>query len=185
MANVFAKFEGGAQTPEGEATDNAHSKWIDLDSVSVGVSRPIQMGATGRKRTLGGPQFSEVSCSCQVSAASNNIMTGVANGTVFTKVTIHFCRAGSEGSKAHEPYEVWTLQDVIVTNYSVSGSGDGALFEVLGAGLHQSEPQVLQGGRQGRQDVHRRRVQVGSRNRGSGLVPTFPGSGPRGPFPDA
>ncbi len=132
MANVFAKFEGGAQTPEGEATDNAHSKWIDLDSVSVGVSRPIQMGATGRKRTLGGPQFSEVSCSCQVSAASNNIMTGVANGTVFTKVTIHFCRAGSEGSKAHEPYEVWTLQDVIVTNYSVSGSGDGALFESWG-----------------------------------------------------
>jgi len=132
MANVFAKFEGGAQTPEGEATDNAHSKWIDLESVSVSVMRPIQMGATGRKRTLGGPQFSEVSCSSQLSAASNNIMTGVANGTVFATVTIHFCRAGAEGKKAHEPYEIWTLLNVIVTNYSVSGAADGGLFESWG-----------------------------------------------------
>jgi type VI secretion system secreted protein Hcp len=143
---IYMKFEKPASgvMPEGEATPTGHEKWLELFSFQHGLARPIDAAGSGRKRSLGVTNFSDITLTCQTSRASNPIAMAVANGTVFPKVTIDFVRAGGDAARSEETYMTVTMENVLISSYSVSGSSDGVPMESFSLNYTKIEIKYLE-----------------------------------------
>jgi len=64
---ILLKF---ATAINGESTVTGHDKWINLDSVQLGVGRSITMVGGGGDRETSNPSFSEVTCAKSMDVAS-------------------------------------------------------------------------------------------------------------------
>jgi type VI secretion system secreted protein Hcp len=68
----------------------------------------------------------------------------VANGTVFPKVTIDFVRAGGDAARSEETYMTVTMENVLISSYSVSGSSDGVPMESFSLNYTKIEIKYLE-----------------------------------------
>ncbi|MFN3231849.1 MAG: Hcp family type VI secretion system effector [Alphaproteobacteria bacterium] len=106
------------------AGDKDHDKWIDLQSMSAGMSKPGAAAAAGP----GGTGAGKVTIRKHVDKSSPKLAEACANGQVFDSVELS--GASKDGKRAYLKYK---LTNVMVTSYSVSnphGSGDVPTEEI-------------------------------------------------------
>lgn len=92
-----------------------HRDWITVDSVSWGMSRPLPPGPSPPTKV----DVSDVSVSKSVDKASPSLAKACATGKPLEKAEIQWCTGACKDKTVYLEY---TLTDVIVTSYSISGS---------------------------------------------------------------
>lgn len=113
---------------KGESTDKKHKEWIDLTSVSQGLSRPT--GGVNTSRNKGSVQCGDVNCTKKMDASTPKLIQACCDGTNYPEVLIDIC--ASQGAGERVPFFSWKLTNVRVTSYSLGGSADDSdLFESL------------------------------------------------------
>jgi len=135
QAAVFIKFDG----VDGESTDKAHQGWSDLSSFSQAISRPVEP-ASGATRRRGAAVFGDILCVKELDKSSPKIAEAIAQGRVYPKVEIHLTFSGGDGGQT--PYYKYELTNVIITSYSVSGSGEEGVAPVDSFSLNFEEIKV-------------------------------------------
>ena len=113
---AYIKFEG----VDGEAKDKDHKAWSDLVSFGQGIHQPGG-GATGPTRRRGDVILDDISCSKELDKASPKIAEAVCKGKVFGKVEIHVTASTTDAGRV--TYWAYELKNVMVTSYTVGGSG--------------------------------------------------------------
>ncbi len=116
-ADMFLKIEG----IDGESTDDAHDKWIEVLSYSLGVSQPVSgVSATGG-RTGGRADFQDLSITKTIDNATPDLNIKCASGEHVPTIQLELCLA--TGDK--HTFMKYTLEDCIVTSISPGGSSGG------------------------------------------------------------
>jgi len=117
MSNaMFLKVEG----VDGESTDDAHDKWIEILSYSHGVSQPAT-GVSGTGGQTGGrADFQDLAVTKVLDASTPDLNIKCAKGEHIPKVELELCLA--TGDK--HTFMKYTIEDCVVT--SVSPGGDSA-----------------------------------------------------------
>jgi type VI secretion system secreted protein Hcp len=126
---------------KGESQDDGHKDWINLLSVSTGITRPMAQGVSGSTRHRATANFSDILCVKEADASTPKLQEALADGKCFAKVEIHLCTS-SEGAK-RIPYLVWELKNVRVTSYSCSGATDGPGVPTESLSLNYEEIKVI------------------------------------------
>jgi type VI secretion system secreted protein Hcp len=115
---IYLDYEG----IKGDVTEGGHKGWIEVHSLSWGVSRMIDTragSAAGREQAS--PNIGEISVSKETDSSSVHLFM---EGTVGTakKATIHFVKTGTGGQDTFLTFE---LTNTLVSGYSLSGGGEG------------------------------------------------------------
>ncbi|MFN7292859.1 MAG: Hcp family type VI secretion system effector [Pirellula sp.] len=105
---------------KGESEVVDHTEWIKLDSVSFGVSRPIDAGAVGKKRETGAPSFTSIMCTKPVDIASVELFMQSISGKSLEEAYIHFIQTG--GDKTDQVFLKVTLAEPVIESYNFAGS---------------------------------------------------------------
>ena len=114
---IYLKIDG----INGKVTAQGHEKWIDVGSVQWGVGRAISSAVgTAKDREASKPSISEVSVTKLMDESSPLIFTEACVGKA-KKVQIHLCTTGTEKL---DTYMEYTLEDCMISGYSVSSGGD-------------------------------------------------------------
>ncbi|MBW9265785.1 MAG: type VI secretion system tube protein Hcp [Candidatus Thiodiazotropha sp. (ex. Lucinisca nassula)] len=112
--DMFMKIEG----VDGESTDDAHSKWIELLSYSHGVSQPVS-GASGTGgRTGGRADFAPFLAVKTVDNGTPDLNIKCAKGEHIPKVEVELCLASGD----KHTFMKYTMEDVIVNSVMPGGS---------------------------------------------------------------
>jgi len=111
--DAFLKLEG----VPGEAIVTGHKDEIDIESFSMGLSRPAATGGT----QTGRPQFTDISFTHYLDKASPILMLKCAQGAHIPTAVLT-CR--TVGASSFVFYKV-TLTDVMVTSVSIGGASGG------------------------------------------------------------
>jgi len=106
QVDYFLKIDG----IDGEATDNGHKDWINLLSVSNGITRP---GGS----TSGAATFEPIVIHKRIDKASPKLMEAIATGEHLDEAIIEIQTPGRSGQ-----YIKITMEDVIISSFSSSGS---------------------------------------------------------------
>jgi type VI secretion system secreted protein Hcp len=119
--DVFLKING----IPGESTDDSHKDWIEVLSFSHRLSQPASSTAS----SSGGATAERVNHSTFDIAhlydrASPKLAEACCTGQHIKEVIIELCRAGGNKQK----YAVITLEQVIVSDISLNGSGGNENF---------------------------------------------------------
>ena len=128
---AFAKYDG----IDGESKDSNHDKWIDVLSIDWGVHKPGS-GASGQTRHRADVVLEDMTITLEYEKAAPKLLEAAVKGKVFPKVEIHFtmaplvCSIPSPGGEEicrevgeREVYLKYEMKNVLVSSYSVSGSG--------------------------------------------------------------
>jgi type VI secretion system secreted protein Hcp len=107
---------------KGESTDSAHQDWIELASISQGVTRPVS-GAGSGGRISGPSNFKEVAVTKWIDKSTPILMESICQGRVYPKVEIDI--VSSQAGSPNTNYLQYELKDVIVTSYQTGGSASG------------------------------------------------------------
>ncbi|MCU7917458.1 MAG: type VI secretion system tube protein Hcp [Candidatus Thiodiazotropha sp. (ex Dulcina madagascariensis)] len=115
--DMFMKIEG----IDGESTDDAHAKWIEIISFNHGVTQPTS-GASGTGgRTGGRADFANFNAMKTIDNATPDLNIKCAKGEHIPKVEVELCLA--TGDK--HTFMKYTMEDCIVTSVIPGGtSGD-------------------------------------------------------------
>ncbi len=116
--DCFLKVEG----IDGECTDEAHKKWIELLSYSHGVSQPgsgsVSSGGARSAERCDHQDFSVVK---SLDKTSPKLNLFCCNGKHIPTVTVELCRATENKQK----YMEYKMSDVIVSSVRPGGSAQG------------------------------------------------------------
>jgi type VI secretion system secreted protein Hcp len=114
---IFMKVEG----IDGDVTAAGHEKWIEVNSLQWGIGRGIGSPTGGDKeREASAPSISEVVVTKTTDIASPKLMEAALWGEG-VKVDIDLCKTDKDKL---EPYMQYTLEDTLVSGFSVSSGGD-------------------------------------------------------------
>ena len=114
---IYVKYEG----VDGDATLAEHEKWMDVQSVQMGVGRGIHTPVgSAQNREASEPSVSEVTLTMGMDRSSTKMFEESCVGKEGKEVTIDFCTTGDPG----ELYLQYKLHKVLVSGYSVSSGGD-------------------------------------------------------------
>lgn len=118
--DMFLKVENIAnQAPiEGESTTEGYENWIDILSVSWGVSNPAPI-ISGGGGGAGKASFSDFNFVKKTDKSSPKLFLAVAKGEVLPSANFHV--TDLIGAKV-TPYIIFNLDKVRVTSYSISGA---------------------------------------------------------------
>lgn len=103
----------------GDSVDNAHKDWIEVLSYSLGVTNPASPGSSGSGG--GKPSFTDVSFTKLVDSSSPKLFEHTASGQHIADAVLEVVKLGG---KENQTFLKYTLTDVLVTSYEVSGGGD-------------------------------------------------------------
>ncbi|WP_299594509.1 type VI secretion system tube protein Hcp [uncultured Microbulbifer sp.] len=124
---IYMNFN--SKTPAGNVTAKGYEDWIEVDSFSFGVGRGISMEAGAvANREATRPSLSEVTVSKRIDAASGGLFKSSVTGDEGVKVEIHVVQTGANSV---EKFAVYTLEDVLISSYSISASAGGAPAESI------------------------------------------------------
>lgn len=114
---IYLKYDG----IDGDATQEQHKKWFDIQSLQWGVGRGI-MTTTGsaQNREASEPSVSEVTVTMTMDRASTKLFEQACVGADGKLVTIDLCATGDPGPL----YLQYKLDQTLVSGYSVSSGGD-------------------------------------------------------------
>lgn len=112
---------------DGEAKDKDHKKWIELESFNFGI-RSFE-GATGGGggSPTGTPSIQDIEVTKFMDTASAELIRSACCGPVFDEVIIDFVDTEREPAT----YLRYTMKNVQVTSYSVSGAGCGGCDQTV------------------------------------------------------
>ncbi len=112
----------------GNVTAAGHEKWIEAHSMSFGLGRAIGGGRPGsvKDRESSIPSLSEIVITKTMDETSPLLFIESCIG-IAKPVVIHFCRTGDQT----QTYMEYTLSNVLISSYEVSGSGDSIPSEKL------------------------------------------------------
>ncbi len=102
-------------------TGGANTGWIEVSSFSWGMSLPS--GSTGGGGATGRVQFQDFHFTKKIDKSSTILMKACATGQHLPKVTFETSSTDANGKKVQ--YMKWTMEEVLVSSYQVSGSGGG------------------------------------------------------------
>ena len=108
---------------EGESIEPNHSGWINLLSVSQGISRPLSAGASGSTRQRSSATLEDIALTKEVDKSTPKLAEAICTGVNFPKVEIHLCTSSEGGERI--PYFKYELTNVRVTSYSLAGATEG------------------------------------------------------------
>ena len=123
--SIYLEYDG----IKGNVTADGYQDHIAVLSVNFGVSRGISMEAgnlSNRESTR--PSLSEISLSKVADNSVTAIFKEAVTGSAGKKVTIKFVRTGAD--KVQE-YMSYTLEDCIVSAYSISAESEGEPMESI------------------------------------------------------
>ncbi len=119
MGNAFLKL---GKIP-GQSTDSKHEAWIDIDSLTQDIHRPMEAGKRGASVGNQAAEFGDIQIAKRLDKSSPLLAEAVADGVNFDNVTIEFVT--KVGAKQTETYYQIELEDVRISNHSVHVSSDG------------------------------------------------------------
>jgi type VI secretion system secreted protein Hcp len=122
---IYCEYEG----IKGNVTADGYKDHIGVDSVQFGVGRGISMEAgnmSNRESTR--PSLSEVTLTKVADNSATAIFKEAVTGNAGKKVVIKFVRTGAD--KVQE-YMDYTLEDCLVSSYSMSASSEGEPMESI------------------------------------------------------
>lgn len=111
---IFMQFQGIT----GEVTAKNFTGDIQINSFQWGVRRAI--GGLGTGRVLGMPSLSEIVITKVLDKASPTLVNDLLTGVSTPEVDIFFVNNGRNA----QTYAEYKLQNVLISSYSVSSSGD-------------------------------------------------------------
>ena len=114
--DYFLKLDG----IDGESTDDKHKNEIEIESFSWGVTQTGSHSAGGGGGA-GKAVFQDFHFTAKLSKASPILMLSCATGEHIKKAVLTVRKAGSEQPE----YFKVTLQDLLVSSYSLGGAGGG------------------------------------------------------------
>ena len=129
------------QSPNALPAARWYEGWIELQSITQTVTRPIESGRSGTARARSGTVMEDIEIEKEVDKTSTFLLEACAGGKAFAEVFVHLCTSlgdrltpqqGAEGMTpefALHPYLEFRMFSVKVTSYSINGSGlnDGAI----------------------------------------------------------
>jgi type VI secretion system secreted protein Hcp len=123
--NMFLQLDG----VKGGATDEQHKDWIEIFSWSQGFSQPsmpISLSG-GQAAATAMCNHSPISVTKYLDEATHLILTRIWSGKILPKAKIECFRAA--GEQAPVKYLEVSMEAVIISNYSISVSGDDIPME--------------------------------------------------------
>lgn len=105
---------------KGEATETSHRDWSDLDAISVSITRQSSTNAAGAVSTQ---SRAEVTLSKSLDRSSPKLIELVATGRAVPLLELHLTRQLSDGAQV--VYLKYELKNVLISSYSIGGSGQG------------------------------------------------------------
>lgn len=132
---AFIKFDG----IDGEAQDKDHKGWSDIATFGQGMSKPGG-GMTGQSRRRGDVVLDDMMCSKELDKASPKIAESICKGKVFPKVEIDVTASYTDAGRV--TYYRYELKNVLVTSYSISGSGQSEDVPMEDFSLNYEEVKV-------------------------------------------
>ena len=116
-----------APTVKGGVTEDTHKDWIQINSWSISAARPVvsdQGSEEGRHR--GESQVGEISISKSIDKSTVYVLQDLLQGKSLDKAQIDMTT--TEGDNKVKVYFSLLMDNVRITNHSLSGAGDeGAL----------------------------------------------------------
>ena len=114
----FLKIDG----IEGESTDSAHGKWIEIMSYNFSFSQPSSGSASsGGARSAERCNVSDFSIVKTIDKASPKLMLACAKGDHIANIVVELCRNTGDKLK----YAEYKLTDVLVSGVRPGGSSQG------------------------------------------------------------
>jgi len=114
----FLKIDG----IEGESTDSAHGKWIEIMSYNFSFSQPSSGSASsGGARSAERCNVSDFSIVKTIDKASPKLMLACAKGDHIANIVVELCRNTGDKLK----YAEYKLSDVLVSSVRPGGSSQG------------------------------------------------------------
>jgi type VI secretion system secreted protein Hcp len=122
-AKFILKLEG----IKGESAIDGHKDEIELQSFQWGASN---VGSSGRSTGggMGKAHVNDLNITKELDKASTDILLALLSHKHVSKATIYCYKSGE---KPLNHYKI-DMDDVVFSSYSISGGGDGALFENVG-----------------------------------------------------
>ena len=138
---IYIEIEG----IKGNVTTQGYEEQIELNSFSWGVGRGISM-ITGRtaNREVSSPSISEVTVSKAMDKATPLLVQEGVIGTKGKKVILHLVRTGGD---TLEEYMTYTLENCLISSYSVSGADGGEPGETLSLSFTSIETAYSEAGK--------------------------------------
>jgi len=129
---------------EGNVTSTGYEKMIEASSFNWGVGRAISQN-TGRmaNREASRPSISEITCTKVVDKATPLMVQESTIGTKGKKVLIHFVTTGGDQL---EEYLCYTLEDTLISSYSIGAGTDGEPGETFSLSFSQFEVAFTEAG---------------------------------------
>lgn len=112
--DMFMKIDG----VDGESSDDAHDKWIEILSYSHGVSQPVSGASATGGRTGGRADFQDLVVMKTIDNATCDLNIKCAKGEHIPMIELELCLA--TGDK--HCFMKYVLEDCIVTSISPGGS---------------------------------------------------------------
>jgi len=113
---AYIKFDG----VDGEAQDKDHKGWSDIASFGQAIHQPGG-ASTGQTRRRGDVVLDDIGITKELDKSSPKIAEAVCKGKVFPKVDIHLTASYTDAGRV--TYYAYELKNVLVSSYSIGGSG--------------------------------------------------------------
>jgi type VI secretion system secreted protein Hcp len=121
--SLFIKFDDVA----GECTDVNHVDWIEMQSWNHGFSQPASPVRGSSGSTTGMANHSDFSFTKYIDSATDDLIGACWKGLQYETVTVQIYK--SDGGNEPIKYLEIIMNDVIVSNYGISGGGNGLPME--------------------------------------------------------
>ena len=108
---------------KGEATDQDHKDWIQVESMSAPIHRSIPEGAKDQQRARGDTTLGDVVIVRPLDKSSTKLQEACASGKFYADAEIHLCTT-VKGKQ--QPYLKYLLKNVIISSYSFHGNASGS-----------------------------------------------------------
>jgi type VI secretion system secreted protein Hcp len=122
--------QNGLPVITGDVTAKGHEKWIELTSAQLGVLRSADTsGGTSGQQEATGPVAKEIFITKMQDSASGQLILAITtSGKGEMKIQIDFVKPDKKGDST---YLTFTLQNAIISSYSMAPSRGGKPHEKL------------------------------------------------------
>ncbi|MEO3999640.1 type VI secretion system tube protein Hcp [Mesorhizobium sp. CAU 1732] len=108
-------------TIQGDATQEQHRKWMDIEAIHWDVTRNMNTSAgSAANREASEPSVSEVVLTKVSDSSSVKLFQEACSGRTGKRAVIHLVTTGSPG----ETYIEYALTNTLIASYSVDSTGD-------------------------------------------------------------
>lgn len=121
MADYYLQLKIDGSDVKGESGDDKHSEWIEINSISFGITQPASSAASqGGSKPEGRSVHSDIVFTKMYDASSPKLSLACASGGRVDEAVFELCRATGEKTC----YLKVTIKNGFISGWSVGGGGD-------------------------------------------------------------